>query len=505
MKDSRHTHNHDPVELSRKSDRSLMWKILLAIIFFIFSSAIAFAGVLPVGQHEYEFLYDRFEHIDASQVSTYDYQLGPYLFDNQDFILGPFEPYRAIEPNSLMLFSFLTEDFRSIKRAPSVGYESFRGGALGRPLKNVFVYGKFVLDEQRAEDPDYTGKKWRGLAGDVEEAFVNYSSDKFSLTVGRFGSFWGPRNSLVLSYSEPLDGFGYSFRWGKLVISYRLARLDGLNPDRDSVEQFENRYFAGHRFDFHFSPRIRVGLFEAVVYGGPGRQIELAYLNPLIFFHGSQLNDGADDNTMVGFDFSLKPISGVKLYGQLLIDDYQVDNESASDNEPAELGYIFGGYFAHVVSSLDIKTEYTRVNNWTFNQVLERNRYLIHDKPIGGALGNDYDLATLSLFRWLSETAALTAGVGYLRQGEGSVTADWTEPWLAASEDYSEKFPTGIVEKTATFSVGYRGFILNNFFVNLNTGVKRVVNYDHATGDNRSLPYFNLVLSGFISAPINLD
>ncbi|MGD8921731.1 MAG: hypothetical protein PVH24_00655, partial [Candidatus Zixiibacteriota bacterium] len=208
MKDSQHTHNHDPVELSRKSDRSLMWKILLAIIFFIFSSAIAFAGVLPVGQHEYEFLYDRFEHIDASQVNTYDYQLGPYRFDNQDFILGPFEPYRAIEPNSLMLFSFLTEDFRSIKRAPSVGYESFRGGALGRPLKNVFVYGKFVLDEQRAEDPDYTGKKWRGLAGDVEEAFVNYSSDKFSLTVGRFGSFWGPRNSLVLSYSEPLDGFG---------------------------------------------------------------------------------------------------------------------------------------------------------------------------------------------------------------------------------------------------------------------------------------------------------
>jgi hypothetical protein len=35
--------------------------------------------------------------------------------------------------------------------------------------------------------------------------------------------------------------------------------------------------------------------------------------------------------------------------------------------------------------------------------------------------------------------------------------------------------------------------------------VKRVVNYDHATGDNRTLPYFNLVLSGFVSAPISLD
>lgn len=485
--------------------KSKLWKILLVIIFIVFKSALLSAGVLPLSQVEYDFLYDRLEHCETATTDLYDYQLGPYNIDDDKFLLGPFESYRQIPSNSLLLFSFLTEDYRTQKQARARGYESVRGGIVGQPLDRVFVFGSFILDEERAKDPAYIGKKWRGLAGDVEEAFVNFHSDKFDLTAGRFGSFWGLRNSLILSYRQPLDGFGYTYRWGKLSITYRLARLDGLNPSQDSVAQFENRYFAGHRFDFHFSPRLRVGAFESVVFGGPGRQIELAYLNPLIFFHGSQLNEGVDDNTIIGFDFTAKPFDKVKLYGQLLVDDFQIDNQTQSDQEPNEIGYLLGGYFADIASSLDLTAEYTRVNNWTFNQPLERNRYVFNDQPIGGALGNDYDLARLSVIKWLSNEIALSASAAYLRQGEGSILAEWTAPWLAASGNYSESFPSGTVEKTTTLSAGFKGFVLDHLFVSAHSGLRRVTNYDHISGDNRTLPFFALILSGFISGPIALQ
>jgi hypothetical protein len=480
-------------------------KILPAAVPLLVMSPSASAGVLPVGQVEYEFVYDRLERMDVLSADSYDYQLGPYRFDNELLHFGPFEDYRRILPGSLVMFSFLAEDFRASKRARADAYESLRSGIAGRPLDKVFVYGKFVLDEEMAEDENYTGKKWRGLAGGVEEAFVNYRSGPFDLTVGRFGSFWGLRNSLVLSYNEPLDGFGYSYRWGKLTISYRLARLDGFSPNGDDIELFENRYFAGHRLDFHFTKRLRIGLFETVVFGGPGRQIDLFYLNPLIFFHGSQLNEGIDDNIIVGLDFSFKPGTGIKLYGQLLVDDYQIEDKSRSDREPNEIGYIVGAYWADLAPELDATIEYNRVNNWTFNQALDRNRYLFRDQPIGGALGNDYDLVTLSLIKWFGDNLAMQADVGRIRQGEGSITAAWTAPWLAASGDYYESFPSGVVEKTTTAGTALKGFFFDSFFLSAETGVRWVSNYHNRQGDNRTLPFFNLILSAFVSQKLDLE
>ena len=485
--------------------KSKLWKIILVVIFIVFHAALVAADVLPLSQQEYDFVYDRLEHVEAVSSDLFDYQIGPYSLDHEKLSLGPFESYRRVAQNSLLLFSFVSEDYRIQKQARATGYESLRGGIVGKPLEKLFVFGSFTLDEERAKDPTYIGKKWRGLAGDVEEAFVNYHSTKFDLIVGRFGSFWGLRNSLILSARQPLDGFGYTYRWGRLSISYRFARLDGLSPSSDSIAQFENRFFAGHRFDFHFSKRLRVGAFETVVFGGPGRQIELAYLNPLIFFHGSQLNEGVDDNTILGLDFSAKPIDRLKLYGQLLIDDFQIDNKTQSDQEPNEIGYLLGGYFADLVPSIDLNAEYSRVNNWTFNQPLERNRYLFNDQPIGGALGNDYDLARLSVTKWLNSAMALSANAAYLRQGEGSILAEWTAPWLATSGDYSESFPSGTVEKTTTLSAGFKGFLLDHLFISAHSGLRKVQNYGHVNGDNRTIPFFSLVLSGFVSGPVNLQ
>jgi len=464
----------------------------------------AAAGVLPVGLKEYELVYDRLERVEILTMDNFDYQLGSYRFDRPDFSIAPFSWLKNIEAEKIKLFSFIGEDFRAAKDLRSSGYETFRAGIAGQPYEKLFVYGCFVLDEEKAEDESYTGKKWRGFAGDVEEAFVNWQTEKFDLTAGRFGSFWGPRHSLVLGYNERLDGFGYTFRWGRLAISYRLARLDGLSPESDNVTQFENRYFAGHRFDFHFNPRLRVGLFETVVFGGPGRQLDLFYLNPLIFFHGSQLNENTNDNTMVGFDFTFKPRAGYKFYGQLLVDDIQLDDKEQSDREPDEIAFLLGAQTAGVLVPVDIRLEYTRVANRTFNQVLPRNRYTVNDELIGAASGNDYDLSQLVFSRWLNDNAHADLDISYCRRGEGRVTADWDEPWLEIEGDYSEKFPTGTVEKTFRAALAFKGFVKKMFYVDITAGIDRIDNYGHIDGEDKTRPFFNLVVSAFAAASVNL-
>jgi len=461
--------------------------------------------VLPVGRLEYDFIYDRFERLQTMEGGLFDFQIGPYALINEKFDIAPLYYLNQESSEKLNFFGIAGEDYRAARQSAATGFESFRSGLTANPFEKIYVYGNFVLDESRAANPAYTGKKWRGLAGDVEQALACYHTDRFNLTLGRFASFWGPRNSLVLSGNQALDGLGYTINWGRLTLSYRLARLDGLNPDKDSVMQFENRFLAGHRLDMHFNRRLRVGFFETVIFGGPGRQIELYYLNPIIFFHGSQLNDGADDNTFAGLDFDYMPTVGVRLYGQLLIDDFQIENKSQGDQEPNEIGLMLGTHWVEAFRNTDLKASYTRVTNRTYNQGNERNRYLHNGELLSAALGNDYDQWSLSVVRWFGN--AMNAGINFsfTRRGEGSVTDPWTTPWLNVTGDYNEPFPTGTVEKSSRLGFSIKGFYGKYLYAEIESGLDEVKNFGNAAGINKTRPFVNLKLSTFFSGSVKVE
>jgi len=463
------------------------------------------AAVFPVGQPEYDFLYERQLRREATHLDRFDTQVGPYVLDRFDGALGPLTAWLESDSGGIHVFGFAAEDFRAARETDPGGYESLRAGLTGQPLEHVSVYADFVLDEELADDPFYRGKKWRGFAGDVDQAFVACTTHGVNALAGRFGGFWGPRRSLLFSPDQKLDGLAYSVRWGRLTVSYRLGQLDGLDPDEHEVNQFEPRYIAAHRLDWHFGSRFRLGLFETVVFGGPGRQIDLLYLNPLISFHAAQLNENLDDNTMVGFDFDLQPGSGVLVYGQFLVDDLQVDNKTRGDQEPGQLGILAGGYLADLLPQTDLQVEYQHVSNWTFNQVHERNRYLNDGRPIGAGLGNDYDLADFKLIRWWSKFFQSSLRFSYYRQGEGRIDAPWTAPWIEFEGDYSEPFPSGIVQRTATLAVGLRGFVTGFVFADLEAGVEWMRNRTHIAGDNPTLPFVRLYLSVFGLAQFRAD
>jgi hypothetical protein len=216
-----------------------------------------------------------------------------------------------------------------------------------------------------------------------------------------------------------------------------------------------------HRLDVRLHRRVRLGLFEAVVYGGAGRPPELYYLNPLQFFHGAQLNENEDDNTLLGLDATVLAGRGVSIYGQLLVDDFQIDDESQGDQEPDELGFLAGLFLAGRMGSLrpDIRLEYVRLTNRTYHQRDPRNRYLFRNEPLGHPLGPDADSAAISLRFWPTTSFFIELEGAYRRRGEGSLAKPWDEPWLEVQGNYSEPFPTGVIEKAAIASIRAQGYV----------------------------------------------
>ncbi|NIA30196.1 MAG: hypothetical protein GWP06_09825, partial [Actinobacteria bacterium] len=185
---------------------------------------------------------------------------------------------------------------------------------------------------------------------------------------------------------------------------------------------------------------------------------DLAYLNPVLFYHGVQLNGAVAGNTVGSISFTLMPKQNVSLYGELLVDDIQIEKSGPGDLEPNEVGYIYGANLADPfgVLGLDVYGEYTRITNRTFNgQGGPWEKWLHRNQPIGHFLGNDFDRSLTGFSYWPSPRYRCALQYEKRRRGEGRIEKAFDTPWMNTplGQNYSEPFPTGIVEESAVFSV----------------------------------------------------
>jgi hypothetical protein len=445
--------------------------------------------VAPIGPYPTEIMREASRERSMPSLRMFDPQSGPRpKLDNP-----------SLAGDSVNLFSLAAERYHVIRGQRGDDLPFAAAGFTYRPDRRVGAVMFFDIDRAKTLDPTYAGKIYRGMAGGVETAVITFRTDRVSLALGRQRIFWGPKriNLLISETAEPLDMLSASYRAGRLTFSFLFARLDGSRPDYSDSLRFpdrtfnDNRYLVGHRLDLTLHRTLRVGLFETVLFGGEGRPPELYYLNPLQFFHAAQLNENENDNTILGMDFTCLPAGGMGIYGQFIVDDVQIDNQEPGDKEPAEWGMMAGVITAGRPGTAvpDIRLEYTRLTNRTYHQRDPCNRYLYRNQLIGHPLGPDADSLSLAIRFWPTDYFYSEVEGAYRRKGEGSIRSSWDEPWLLAAGEYSEPFPTGVVEKAMLVSVALRGYLpvadyaRDHLFLSVAAGWGEVHNYQHVDGD----------------------
>ncbi len=502
-------------------------KLLPAILVLIGAANVAADVTYPAGRMPFALDYNRHYQtvvregrIDAIPA------VGPYYYDQFGDEKGPnlspaFSLLKDIDDTKIRLFSITSERLITRKDSRRQDLFLFSGGLRYQPSRYFGAAVLFNLDRAKAIDPGYTGKVWRGLAGDVETAGLFFKKGGLSLTLGRQRVFWGPQpvNLSISETAEPLDLFSARYKKGRLRFSFLFARLDESRPDSVDIlrladETFnDNRYLVGHRLDIMFHKRFRLGLFETIIYGGEGRPPELYYLNPLQFFHTAQLNENEDDNTMLGLDFSYIPVNEVLLYGQLLVDDFQIDNRSQGDQEPNEIGYMAGLFKSGRTSSFspDIKLEYVRITNRTYHQKQPRNRYLNRNLLIGHPLGPDADSLSLVARFWPTPLQSAEIELAWCRHGQGSIYAPWDDPWEQVDGDYSEPFPTGTVERSIYTAVRFNGYLPisdyfeNHLFLSVNAGYGWIHNKNNVQNNDTGTAWVSFMVSWLGSFEFNTE
>jgi len=232
-------------------------------------------------------------------------------------------------------------------------------------------------------------------------AYLVFRLSPLELELGKNLNRWGPgrRGGLLLSdnaTSYDLVKLKFGTRRLKFVHFFGILTaypriIESVTGENASEKiKYANKYIAAHRLEINLSGGVNVGLSEAVIYGQ--RQVELAYLNPLMFLRSAEHYLGDQDNALMGADVTLRLVSGWTWYGELLIDDLYT-RRLGTKWYGNKLGFLAGAFWTDPFSlpNSSVRLEYTRIKPFVYTHKYPVNVYKHFDTGLGHPLGPNAD------------------------------------------------------------------------------------------------------------------
>ena len=322
----------------------------------------------------------------------------------------------------------------------------------------------------------------------------------FEFEVGKEALSWGPgvRGNLSLSTNvPPFDFIAFRARYGIFKYTHVTGFLktdvvDSLmsyrTPDGLERKNFSNKYIACHRLEITLPWEIDIGLNEAVIYGERG--LDVAYLNPFMFFWSAQHHWGDRDNETMGADIEIQAIDGYSFYGALFVDELYLRGFFNGDPRN-KIGFQLGAFAVDPISleNLDLRIEYARVMPAVYTHKFPINTYVHYGEALGHWLEeNGDDLYFEGRYR-LSHQLQFQLFIGRTRSGEPAVQPD------AHADPNKFPFLYGTVERTDFFGCRISYQPIHKINLLFNYTYRDIENDNHVLGVDRVENEISLILN----------
>ena len=335
------------------------------------------------------------------------------------------------------------------------------------------------FDTRLKYDPDWFGKKDRRIAGRAAESYISAQWRFGELFFGRLDRNWGPSGVQGLLLSDNpygLDHLAITLGTTRLQLQAIATQLDDRT---DSTGALVHRYMVQHRLWLRPSDDWSFALWEGSVLSGAGREFEPWYLNVMNVGYIEQLNTGTNVNNFAGFDFERR--GDVTVFGQLMLDDIQVDRKSAADKKPISYALTAGAQ-GRVGGGTAWTLFYTRVSNLVYRNEDNLQVPLYHLLGTGRNFA-DYDQVTFTLGLLPRAGLLVAPELTLLRQGEGDPRLPHP---LVSAYPTTATFLQGVVERTLRVALSGSYAPGVRFGVRFDAGMHRINNYLHLTGQTRT-------------------
>ena len=306
---------------------------------------------------------------------------------------------------------------------------------------------------------------------------VGGSSGRWTVSFGRGRWHWGPgeEGSLLMSRtSAPLTGL-------TMRGSLESFHLTGTVVDA-TLQQTAGEQLAAHRLEWQPVDPLRVGISEAVRYRSSGWQwVYAAGVFPYAIAQRLLAQDEPDsavalhNNILMSFDAAWRLAPGMRVYGELLVDDLHSKTRANPDKIAWQVGWEGAGMVRD--QRLTWGGEYTRVWRYVYTSYFGR-AYEAQGRPIGFPTGPDSRRATLRLAWDPSVDWQASARFSQTDQGENSLD----EPYFPGAPRPDGSTFEGIVERARELELGMRWWPAGGIDIGIRGSWRRTHNHDHVSG-----------------------
>jgi hypothetical protein len=244
-----------------------------------------------------------------------------YRDSSVNFYLNPILNYTLLsdKKKSASLFEFGSKISGSVKNYFGFLYQVSNGIQTG---------DKSVAENDNRIKQSFTFNQTGIHYFDNTEGYAKFHYGILDLQAGRERILFGQGNidKLILSDIPPLFDFirfdlnyksiTYNFIHGWLVQPPYTIFNPGGN---DSIMNKNSKYIASSRLGVNFDSNLNVGISQVIIYAN--RPVELAYLNPFLFFESAQRSMYGLDNSFLIIDSKYKIRKDLIAYFGLTIDD----------------------------------------------------------------------------------------------------------------------------------------------------------------------------------------
>ena len=298
--------------------------------------------------------------------------------------------------------------------------------------KKISFFSSFV--ENQSVFPNYvdnfikknTVVPGQGYARDFKQTGFDYAmssgyvscraNQMFAVQFGHGKHFIGDGyRSLLLSDNT------FNYPYLRIQTTFWKVQYTNLYTEFQDINYFSNnglanydqmgyakKYMSAHYLSVNITKKLNISLFESVIWRmnhAPGNNgFDVNYLNPIAMLRPIEFSVNSPDNVLVGVNGKYKlPLSSY-LYGQLVLDEFSLNDLKESNGFWAnKFGYQLGFkmFNALKVENLTFQTEYNFVRPYTYAHHNPQQNYAHYNQPLAHPLGANFsEFLIMSNYRW---------------------------------------------------------------------------------------------------------
>ena len=353
----------------------------------------------------------------------------------------------------------------------------------------------------------WKGFKTSGVDYFQARAYIDFNISKnIYMQFGHDRMFLGNgyRSLIFSDYSPPGEYLKANVKVWKLNYMFQLNRFTAENKSANITSSYPTKFVAFHHLSLNVGRKLNIGLFESVVFGGSSTMggFELNYLNPVIFYRAIEQQNGSSDNAILGLDFKWNVIKYLSFYGQVVIDEFLLDNVKARNGWWAnKFAAQAGVKYIDVagIRNLDLQLEGNIVRPYTYSHATNFTSYTNYLQPLAHPLGaNFYELAAIIRYQPIPRLNIVAKTI-YMKAGRDGANENWGGDLNKSYTTRQQDFDNGIAQGTENkiifldFTTSY--MVKHNLFIDFKQTIRKSESPDPFYQNNTAITSLALRLN----------